>query len=199
MSHTPTVTVAKNAGFCFGVARATKAVEAEMADHPAGERIFTLGRLIHNEDYNRFLAAGGVTVVATEDVEGLAAEATPEAPVKVFVRAHGMTKETEELLERCTAANPAFSFVDCTCSFVKKIHRICSAHNGVNREVRRMGGKDIRMLLVLGSADHPEVVGFLSRFEGEKFVIRYQNGAYYTSASSGHTWVKPTWTDLIPF
>ena len=49
MSHTPTVTVAKNAGFCFGVARATKAVETEMADHPAGERIFTLGRLIHNE------------------------------------------------------------------------------------------------------------------------------------------------------
>ena len=59
MSHTPTVTVAKNAGFCFGVARATKAVETEMADHPAGERIFTLGRLIHNEDYNRRLAAGG--------------------------------------------------------------------------------------------------------------------------------------------
>ena len=28
MSHTPTVTVAKNAGFCFGVARATKAVSA---------------------------------------------------------------------------------------------------------------------------------------------------------------------------
>ena len=55
MSHTPTVTVAKNAGFCFGVARATKAVESEMANHPAGERIFTLGRLIHNEDYNRRL------------------------------------------------------------------------------------------------------------------------------------------------
>ena len=36
-------------------------------------------------------------------------------------------------------------------------------------------------------------------YEGEKFVIRYQNGAYYTSASNGHTWVKPTWTDLIPF
>ena len=57
MSHTPTVTVAKNAGFCFGVARATKAVESEMANHPAGERIFTLGRLIHNEDYNRRLVA----------------------------------------------------------------------------------------------------------------------------------------------
>ena len=165
------IIVAKNAGFCFGVARATAAVEQEIANHPEGERIFTLGRLIHNEDYNRRLAAGGVSVIGVEDVEKLAAEASPEASVKVFVRAHGMTKETEELLERCASANPAFSYVDCTCSYVKKIHRICSAHNDVNREVRRMGGKDIRMLLVLGSADHPEVVGFLSRFDGKKIVF----------------------------
>ena len=73
------ITVAKNAGFCFGVARATAAVEREMAEHIPGERIFTLGRLIHNEDYNRRLHAGGVTVISTEDVERLASEATPEA------------------------------------------------------------------------------------------------------------------------
>ena len=111
MNHTPTVTVAKNAGFCFGVARATKAVETEMADHPAGERIFTLGRLIHNEIYNQRLAAGGVTVISAEDLPRLAAEATPEAPVKVFVRAHGMTAETEATLTRLSGENPAFSFV----------------------------------------------------------------------------------------
>ena len=171
MSHTPTVIVAKNAGFCFGVARATKAVEAEMADHPAGERIFTLGRLIHNEIYNQRLAAGGVTVISTEDLERLAAEATPDAPVKVFVRAHGMTAETESLLSRLAAENPAFSFVDCTCSFVKKIHRICSEQNQENRAARAETGKDDRFLAVLGSADHPEVVGFLSRFEGRKVVF----------------------------
>ena len=171
MSHTPTVIVAKNAGFCFGVARATKAVETEMESHPAGERIFTLGRLIHNEDYNRRLAAGGVTVISAEEVEALAAEATPEAPVKVFVRAHGMTKETEALLTRLSAANPSFSFVDCTCSFVKKIHRICAEHNEANQGARREKGKDDRFLAVLGSPDHPEVVGFLSRFEGKKLVF----------------------------
>ncbi len=171
MSHTPTVIVAKNAGFCFGVARATKAVETEMADHPAGERIFTLGRLIHNEIYNRRLAAGGVTVISAEELPRLAAEATPEAPVKVFVRAHGMTEETEALLTDLSAANPAFSFVDCTCSFVKKIHRICAEHNELNENARRETGKDDRILAVLGSADHPEVVGFLSRFEGRKAVF----------------------------
>ena len=171
MSHTPTVIVAKNAGFCFGVARATKAVEEAIAARVKGERIFTLGRLIHNETYTARLAANGVTVISTEDLERLAAEATPDAPVKVFVRAHGMTAETESLLSRLAAENPAFSFVDCTCSFVKKIHRICSEQNQANRAARAETGKDDRFLAVLGSADHPEVVGFLSRFEGRKVVF----------------------------
>ena len=165
------IIVAQNAGFCFGVARATAAVEQEMANHPEGERIFTLGRLIHNEDYNQCLAAGGVSVIGVDAVEDLAAQATPEAPVKIFVRAHGMTKETEELLESCASANPSFSYVDCTCSFVKKIHRICTSHNEMDQNMRKKGERDCQMLLVLGSADHPEVVGFLSRFDGKKYVF----------------------------
>ncbi|MBR6782395.1 MAG: 4-hydroxy-3-methylbut-2-enyl diphosphate reductase [Clostridia bacterium] len=165
------ITVAKNAGFCFGVARATKAVEREMAAAHLGERIFTLGRLIHNEDYNRRLQAGGVTVIGVEDLARLAAEATPDAPVKVFVRAHGMTEETEALLTRLAGENHSFSFVDCTCSFVKKIHSICAEHNEANRRAREAGGGDDRFLAVLGSPDHPEVVGFLSRFEGRKMVF----------------------------
>ena len=84
------IIVAKNAGFCFGVARATAAVEQEMKAPAAGERIFTLGRLIHNEIYNERLEKGGVRVIGTADLERLCGEATPEAPVKVFVRAHGM-------------------------------------------------------------------------------------------------------------
>ncbi len=165
------VIVAKNAGFCFGVARATAAVEAEMRDRVPGERIFTLGRLIHNETYNQRLAAGGVHVISESDIERLAAEAKPGAPVKVFVRAHGMTAATEALLERCATDNPAFSFVDCTCSYVKKIHRINAEHSASNRAAREQTGEDDRFLVVLGSAEHPEVVGFLSRFEGRTFVF----------------------------
>ena len=165
------ITVAKNAGFCFGVARATKAVESEMAARVSGERIFTLGRLIHNADYNRRLEQGGVTVIGVEDLPRLAAEATPESPVKVFVRAHGMTGETEALLTRLAGENPAFSFVDCTCSFVKKIHTICTRHNEENLSALKDTGREDRFLAVLGSPDHPEVVGFLSRFEGRKIVF----------------------------
>ena len=165
------IIVAKNAGFCFGVARATAAVEKEMREKLPGERIFTLGRLIHNEIYNRRLEAGGVTVIGTADLERLCREAAPAAPVKIFVRAHGMTAETEKLLNRLANANPWFSFVDCTCSYVKKIHRIAVEHDEKNGEARRETGKDDRFLAVLGSADHPEVVGFVSRFTGKTVVF----------------------------
>ncbi len=167
----PEVIVAQNAGFCFGVAHATAEVEKEMRAHAPGERIFTLGKLIHNEIYNQRLADGGVHVIGENDIQRLSDEATLDAPVKVFVRAHGMTAETEALLSACAEHNPAFSFVDCTCPFVKKIHRINAEQSVLNAEARRTTGKDDRFLVVLGSADHPEVVGFLSRFEGQKYVF----------------------------
>ena len=154
------VVVAKHAGFCFGVGRAADAVEKEIASHAPGTRIFTLGRLIHNDTYVARLAAQGVGIAHESEIERLCDEACREAPVKVFVRAHGMTKETEEMLVRCQTKNPYFSFVDCTCSFVKKIHEIVADHNTPDH-----------VLYVLGAKDHPEVVGFLSRFDGEMIVF----------------------------
>lgn len=168
-----TVLVAQHAGFCFGVGRATAAVEQEIASHPPGERIYTLGRLIHNQTYTQRLRERGVTVVSTQELPALCAQATPEAPVKVFVRAHGMTDETQALLDACVAQNPSFLYVDCTCSFVKKIHRICEEQSDLCRAAAEASPEGVgdRFLLVLGSPDHPEVVGFLSRFKGETFVF----------------------------
>ena len=39
------VTLAKNAGFCFGVSRAVETVEKEATE---GKRVVTLGPIIHN-------------------------------------------------------------------------------------------------------------------------------------------------------
>ena len=63
----PQITVAKNAGFCFGVARAAKLIEAEIAKKTEGQRIFTLGKLIHNDTYNAYLAENGVGVASADD------------------------------------------------------------------------------------------------------------------------------------
>ncbi len=177
------VIVAKNAGFCFGVAHATAVVEKEMAEHVPGERIYTLGRLIHNEIYNQRLEKGGVCVTSYEEIPALAASARADAPVKVFVRAHGMKRETEALLVKCAADNPYFSFVDCTCPFVKKIHRILSEQWQSSPENVSSDVVD-HFLIVLGSESHPEVIGFMSRFEGEKFVFSSAE-AYEKAISDG--------------
>ena len=58
------ITVAEHAGFCFGVRRATGALEAELeraGEHPEEHRtICTLGRIIHNDYYIDRLHAAGV-------------------------------------------------------------------------------------------------------------------------------------------
>ena len=154
------IEIAKNSGFCFGVTRATQAVENEIDKNIPGQRIYTLGTLIHNDIYNARLKARGVSVASVDMLCDLADSASAESPVRVFVRAHGIDIETEELLMRLAASNPYFTYVDCTCSYVKKIHRIVEENSdGEN------------LLLVLGSATHPEVCGFVSRFAGEKIIF----------------------------
>ena len=84
------ITIAKHAGFCFGVKRATDMI-AEKIALGDGERIFTLGKLIHNDTYNAELAAKGVGVTSVEELEDLAKETEAGTPVCVFIRAHGVT------------------------------------------------------------------------------------------------------------
>jgi 4-hydroxy-3-methylbut-2-enyl diphosphate reductase len=158
----PEAIIAENAGFCPGVRAATVRLQKRIDARVPGERIFTLGHLIHNEDYNAALAARGVVAVSADELEALAAEAAEHAPVTVFIRAHGITLQTRELLARLHEKNPYFDFVDCTCVFVEKIHRIASEKNAE---------RDRFIFVCLGSAKHPEVEGFMSCFEGEKYVF----------------------------
>jgi 4-hydroxy-3-methylbut-2-enyl diphosphate reductase len=154
------ITVAKNAGFCFGVKRATDSLEAAIEKRREGERIFTLGTLIHNDTYNAMLEEKGVRVTSIDEVSSLAESADAASPVTVFIRAHGIPKQDEEQLKALSEKNPYFKYLDCTCPFVKKIHNIAKKHSD----------KD-NILLVLGGSEHPEVIGILSYFEYEKYTF----------------------------
>ena len=154
------ITVAKNAGFCFGVKRATDSLEAAIERKSEGERIFTLGTLIHNDTYNAMLKDKGVRVTSIDEVRALSESASSDAPVTIFIRAHGIPKQDEALLSSLSEKNPCFRYFDCTCPFVKKIHNIAKQHSAEDN-----------ILLVLGGSEHPEVVGILSYFEHEKYVF----------------------------
>ena len=154
------ITVAKNAGFCFGVRRATESLEQTIKNSSEHHRIFTLGALIHNDTYNTMLKQRGVSVTSIGHAEELAKSSTAESPVTLFIRAHGIVKQDEELLCELHKKYPYFTYVDCTCPFVKKIHKIAKDHS-----------KEDNVFILLGGKEHPEVVGIMSYFEHEKYVF----------------------------
>ena len=129
------VRVGKYAGFCFGVDRAVKLVEESASQ---GKRVCTLGPIIHNRHVVERFETMGVRVI--EKPEDACAGET------VIIRAHGISKEAEQKL-----SSMDIEVVDATCPFVKRIHKIVSA--------AREEGK---LPVVIGTPDHPEVVGIAS-------------------------------------
>ncbi|MGN1047475.1 MAG: 4-hydroxy-3-methylbut-2-enyl diphosphate reductase [Eubacteriales bacterium] len=155
----PRVIVAENAGFCFGVKRATDTLEEKIKNASPGERIYTLGHIIHNTIYNAELLKKGVRVLGEDEIEKTALSASEKSPVTVFIRTHGVTKQLSDRLAAAADKNPYFSYVDCTCPFVKKIHRIASEHSSENS-----------VFIIIGNPEHPEVRGILSHCTGESRV-----------------------------
>ncbi|MBR7185270.1 MAG: 4-hydroxy-3-methylbut-2-enyl diphosphate reductase [Clostridia bacterium] len=156
----PQITIAKNAGFCFGVKRATDRLESLIAESVPGTRICTLGQLIHNRIYQESVESRGVRVVDANEAAALAADADAEHPVVVLIRAHGIERGVEEMLRTLAERNPHFRLEDCTCPYVKKVHRIAAENSGEDR-----------IFVLIGAAEHPEVIGIMSYVQGEGHVF----------------------------
>ena len=141
------VTVAKSAGFCFGVKRAVDTVYREIE---SGEKpVYTFGPIIHNEQVVEDLENRGVQVIHSEDeLEGLSGG-------PVVIRSHGVSRDGWEKIEA-----RGMKIVDATCPFVKKIHRI----------VDEEGRKGLHVVII-GSADHPEVQGIMGWASGPVTVV----------------------------
>ena len=158
------ITVATHAGFCFGVKRATDTVEQKLLEKQENERIYTLGHLIHNEGYINWLAKRGASSIEVDDIERICESASELSPVTVYIRAHGIPVEVEKMLIDCKEKNQFFNYVDLTCPYVKKIHKIAKDNSG-----------EENVFALLGSPIHPEVVGIMSYVEGEKYVFENAN------------------------
>lgn len=139
------VIIAAEAGFCMGVARAVRLTQDAMG---RGEKLQSLGRLIHSPQMIARLEAKGLTSIPSLD------EALPGR--KVVIRAHGASREVYDRLER-----EGLEYIDATCPYVAKIHRI------VRRE--SSGGAGV---IILGDENHPEVIGILGHCQGEAVVVK---------------------------
>ena len=147
------VKVAKTAGFCFGVQRAVDKVY-ELIDS-CQDRLFTLGPIIHNEEVVNDLEKKGVRVASEEELKTLPKGST------VVIRSHGVGKKVYDQLKEC-----GLSYVDVTCPFVLKIHRIVEKESKAGSHI-----------VIIGDPDHPEVVGICGWCIGSYTVIRTKQDA----------------------
>lgn len=138
------ITLAKTAGFCFGVNRAVNMLY-DLVDK--GVDVCTLGPIIHNPQVIEDLEQKGVNIL--ESIEDAGKDK------KVVIRTHGVERS---VLEYCE--NNSLNYTDATCPFVKKIHKIVRENSSVDLPV-----------LIAGDKKHPEVVGIKSYCVGECFVF----------------------------
>ena len=148
----------ENAGFCPGVRRADEQVKKLISESLPGEKIFTLGKLIHNDVYNDGLKKLGVYPTSLSELENYLSVHSEK--VTLVLRTHGVTKETEESLSLLKKKHPDFTIVDMTCPFVKKIHHIAEEYTS-----------DETFFILFGNPTHPESVGIFSYAKGEKSII----------------------------
>ena len=134
------IILAKSAGFCFGVKRATQMAFEASADY---EHICSLGPIIHSPQVVEKLAEKGVNVV--QKVDDIPRGA-------VIIRSHGVTAEEMRSIQARD-----LSVVDATCPFVKKAQEYAA----------RLGAEGYTVIIV-GEAEHPEVQGIVSYAGGGK-------------------------------
>lgn len=141
------ITVAKSAGFCFGVQRAVDSVYKELEENSG--KIYTFGPIIHNEQVVEDLNKKDIEVIDTVEQLKKIKEGT------VVIRSHGVAKEIYDILEQ-----QKLKMVDATCPFVKKIHNIVldESNNG-------------KTIIIIGNDNHPEVEGIKGWVNGEVIVI----------------------------
>ena len=147
---------AESAGFCFGVEKAMeKAYQQIEKKTKTGEKIYTFGPLIHNEEVVKELKQKGVQVI--DSVEELK-EITEGS---VIIRSHGVSREIYHILEQ-----RGVECIDATCPFVKRIHKI------VEKESEQ--GKKI---IIIGNDGHPEVEGIKGWCSSPAIVIESKEDA----------------------
>ena len=141
------ITVAKSAGFCFGVQRAVDAVYDLLKENSSD--IYSIGPLIHNEIVTKDLKNKGLIEINDYD------EIKNLKNKKVIIRTHGIEKQVYDLLKSNNN-----SIVDLTCPFVSKIHKLVE-------EYSENGYK----IIVIGDKDHPEVKGIVSYAKNDIYVV----------------------------
>lgn len=138
------ISVAKSAGFCFGVREAVQTA-LDTASKP-GPTIHMLGNIVHNEQVVDRISKSGIRV--TSSIEGI-------TEGRLLIRAHGAKKGLAE-----EAKKNGLEVIDATCPMVTEIHR----------DVEKLEAQGCE-IVIIGDHEHDEVLGIASHVKGRVRII----------------------------
>ena len=134
------VILARPRGFCAGVERAIRIVEAAIERY--GTPVYVRHEIVHNKHVVEELRAKGAIFV--DEVDQI-----PAGGITIF-SAHGVSDAVE-----VEARARDLIIVDATCPLVEKVHK----------EAQRFASQD-RQVILIGHRGHPEVEGTSGRVSG---------------------------------
>ena len=137
------VEIDKKSGFCFGVQNAVEIAEEALK---RGEKVFSLGQIVHNELEVDRLQTLGLKAISFDQFRTL-------RDCKVLIRAHGEPPETYRIAEE-----NKITIIEATCPIVKKLQSRIEKTWTTTRET----GEQV---VIFGKAGHAEVIGLLGQTE----------------------------------
>ncbi len=143
------VEIDSKSGFCFGVQNAVEIAEEALLN---GEKVFSLGPIVHNDKEVERLSALGLVSINHEQFKKL-------HDSKVLIRAHGEPPETYLIAEKNN-----ITIIEATCPIVKKLQ---SRIKDSWQRVRESKGQ----VVIFGKAGHAEVVGLLGQINNEGILV----------------------------
>lgn len=142
------ITLADNAGFCFGVKRAVDT--AVNISEEKNNSIFTLGPLIHNNDVVNSLKKNNINPIEFNEIDNLKIGDT------IIIRSHGVKPSIKN-----TLIDNGFDVVDATCPYVSNIHKKVAKHH-----------KENYTIIIVGDKNHPEVIGINGSCNDEAIISK---------------------------
>lgn len=142
------VEIDRQSGFCFGVQNAVEIAERSLLN---GEKVFSLGPIVHNDREVERLSSLGLVSIDHKRFSEL-------HDCKVLIRAHGEPPETYIIAEKNN-----IEIIEATCPIVKKLQsRIRQTHDRIAENGQ---------IVIFGKHGHAEVVGLMGQIRNEGLLI----------------------------
>ncbi|MGC1392368.1 MAG: 4-hydroxy-3-methylbut-2-enyl diphosphate reductase [Bacteroidales bacterium] len=143
------VEIDKQSGFCFGVRNAVEIAEKALIK---GEKVFSLGPIVHNDKEMDRLSSLGLVSVDHQKFRNL-------KDCKVLIRAHGEPPETYMIAEKNN-----LTIIEATCPIVKKLQSKI-------RETWIRTKEGDGQVVIFGKPGHAEVIGLLGQINNEGILV----------------------------